>query len=65
MQDALREAVERTMQAGQHTADRFRQQIEASRPTTHDDLNALRKEVRALAKRLDKLEGKTAKKKSK
>lgn len=53
------------MHAGQQTADRFRQQLEGSRPATQDDLKAVRKELRALAKRLDTLEDRVAKKKSK
>ena len=65
VQDALRDAVERTVHAGQQTADRVRQQIEASRPATQDDLKAVRKELRAFAKRLDRLEDRVAKKKTK
>jgi polyhydroxyalkanoate synthesis regulator phasin len=65
VQDALREAVERTVQAGHQTAGRVRHQIEASRPATHEELDELKSDIRALAKRLDKLEQRVAKKKSK
>jgi polyhydroxyalkanoate synthesis regulator phasin len=65
VQDALRDAVERTVHAGQQTAGKVRQQLEASRPATHEELAALRKELRALAKRLDKLETRPSKKKAK
>jgi hypothetical protein len=68
----LRDAVERTMTVGQQTrsraqdavddlgkvAGRFRQQLEGRAPATHDDLAAIRAELRSLAKRVDKLEGK-------
>jgi hypothetical protein len=78
VQATLREAVERTVSAGQQTrsraqgavddvgkaAGRFRQQIEGRAPATHDDLVAIREELRDLARRIDKLEKKaTAKKK--
>jgi polyhydroxyalkanoate synthesis regulator phasin len=79
VQATLREAVERTVQAGQHTrsraqeavddlgkaAGRMRAQIEGRSPATHDDLGTIRDELRNLAKRIDKLEKKAAKKKSK
>jgi hypothetical protein len=69
-QDALREAVERTMQAGQQTreraqdavddlgkaAGRMRDQLEGSRPATADDLKEVRAELRAIGRRLDKIE---------
>jgi polyhydroxyalkanoate synthesis regulator phasin len=77
VQATLREAVDRTMSVGQQTrsraqdavddigkaAGRFRQQIEGRTPATHDDLDAIRAELRSLAKRIDKLEKKSAPKK--
>jgi polyhydroxyalkanoate synthesis regulator phasin len=71
-QDTLKEAVERTMQAGQvtrdraaaavediaHGAERVRDALEASRPATHEDLKALREELHAMERRLAKLEQK-------
>jgi hypothetical protein len=79
VQATLRDAVERTVQAGQQTrsraqeavddlgraAGRFRQQLEGRSPATHDDLKEIRSELRALARRIDKLEKKAPKKKSK
>jgi polyhydroxyalkanoate synthesis regulator phasin len=76
---ALRDAVERTVNAGQQTrsraqeavddlgkaAGRFRAQIEGRSPATQDDVNAIRDELRALARRIDKLEKKATKKKPK
>jgi len=72
VQATLRDAVDRTMTVGQQTrsraqeavddlgraAGRFRQQIEGRAPATHDDLTAIRAELRSLAKRVDNLEGK-------
>jgi chromosome segregation ATPase len=69
-QDALRDAVERTMQAGQQTrekaqdavdemgkaAGKVREQLEGSRPATADDLKELRRELRAIGRRLEKIE---------
>ena len=80
-QNRLKEAVERTVQAGQVTrgsmddlvqgtreraagavedlanrAERVRGAIEGSRPATHDDLAEVRKELRAIVRRLDKIE---------
>ena len=77
VQATLREAVERTVSAGQQTrsraqdavddlgkaAGRFRQQLEGRTPATHDDLAAIRTELRNLAKRIDKLEKKASPKK--
>jgi hypothetical protein len=79
VQASLRDAVERTVSASQQTrtraqtavddlgraAGRFRAQIEGRSPATHDDLNAIRDELRNLAKRIDKLEKKATKKKTK
>jgi polyhydroxyalkanoate synthesis regulator phasin len=79
VQATLREAVERTVSAGQQTrsraqeavddlgraAGRVRAQIEGRSPATHDDLKTIRDELRALAQRIDKLEKKAAKKKTK
>ena len=76
-QDRLKEAVERTVQAGEvtreraqvaveelaHRAERVRGAIEGSRPATRDDIDELRKELRAVARRLDKIEKQLAKKK--
>lgn len=72
VQATLREAVERTVSAGQQTrsraqeavddlgraAGRFRQQLEGRAPATQEDLAAIRSELRALARRIDKLESK-------
>ena len=74
-QDALREAVERTMQAGQQTRERaqdavddlgkaagsLRQSLEGNRPATADDLKELRRELRAIGRRLDNIEAKLPK----
>jgi polyhydroxyalkanoate synthesis regulator phasin len=79
VQATLRDAVERTVSAGQQTrsraqeavddlgraAGRVRAQIEGRSPATHDDLTAIRDELRALARRIEKLEKKAAKKKPK
>jgi HAMP domain-containing protein len=72
VQATLRDAVERTVSVGQQSraraqeavddlgkaAGRFRQQIEGRSPATHDELGAIRAELRRLAKRVEKLEGK-------
>jgi polyhydroxyalkanoate synthesis regulator phasin len=77
VQATLREAVDRTVSVGQQTrtraqeavddlgraAGRFRQQLEGRAPATHDDLAAIRAELRDLAKRIEKLEKKAATKK--
>jgi HAMP domain-containing protein len=77
IEQTLREAVDRTMSVGQQTrsraqdavddlgkaAGRFRQQIEGRAPATHDDLAAIRTELRDLAKRIEKLEKKASTKK--
>jgi len=74
VQATLRDAVERTVAASQQSrtraqaaadelgkaAGRFRQQIEGRTPATHDDLDAIRAELRKLARRIDKLEKKKA-----
>jgi hypothetical protein len=79
VQATLRDAVERTVTAGQQTrsraqeavddlgkaAGRFRQQLEGRSPATHDDLDAIRTELRRLAKRIEKLEKKKAPSKKK
>jgi polyhydroxyalkanoate synthesis regulator phasin len=79
VQATLREAVDRTVSVGQQTrsraqdavddlgkaAGRVRQQIEGRTPATHDDLGAIRAELRDLAARIDKLEKKAAPKKKK
>ena len=89
-QNRLKEAVERTVQAGQVTrgsmddlvqgtreraagavedlanrAERVRGAIEGSRPATHDDLAEVRKELRAIVRRLDKIEQRLPAKKKK
>ena len=75
-QDALREAVDRTVHASEMTrsraqgavdelgraAERLRRQFEGSRPATQDDVKAIRKELRAIAKRLDRIEERLPKK---
>ena len=80
-QNRLKDAVERTVQAGQVTrgsmdelvqvtreratsavedlaqrAERVRGAVESSRPATQSDLADLRKDVKAIVKRLDKIE---------
>jgi polyhydroxyalkanoate synthesis regulator phasin len=74
VQATLRDAVDRTMSVGQQTrsraqdavddlgkaAGRFRQQIEGRTPATHDELEAIRSELRSLSKRIEKLEKKKA-----
>jgi hypothetical protein len=79
VQATLRDAVERTMSVGQQTrsraaeavddlgkaAGRFRQQIEGRAPATHDDMLAIRAELRDLARRVEKLEKKKAPSKKK
>jgi hypothetical protein len=79
VQATLRDAVERTMSVGQQTrsraaeavddlgkaAGRFRQQIEGRAPATHDDMVAIRAELRDLARRVEKLEKKKAPSKKK
>ena len=80
-QERLKEAVERTVEAGQVTrgsmdelvqgtrdratsavedlaqrAERVRGAIEGSRPATRDDVDEVRKELRAIVRRLDKIE---------
>jgi hypothetical protein len=79
VQATLRDAVERTVSAGQQTrtraqdavddigkaAGRFRQQLEGRAPATQEDLLTIRAELRDLADRIDKLEKKAAPKKRK
>ena len=79
VQATLRDAVERTVSAGQQTrtraqdavddigkaAGRFRQQLEGRAPATQEDLLTIRAELRDLAERIDKLEKKVAPKKKK
>ena len=79
VQATLRDAVERTVSAGQQTrtraqdavddigkaAGRFRQQLEGRAPATQEDLFTIRAELRDLAERIDKLEKKAAPKKKK
>ena len=79
VQATLRDAVERTVSAGQQTrtraqdavddigkaAGRFRQQLEGRAPATQEDLLTIRAELRDLADRIDKLEKKAAPKKKK
>jgi hypothetical protein len=65
--DNLREAVERTVDATIGSADRgrsaargaledLRGAIEGRRPATSDDIKELQKELRAIGRRLDKIE---------
>ena len=75
-QDALREAVERTVQASEMTRTRaqgavdelgratakLRRQFEGSRPVTQDDLKGVQKELRSIARRLDRIEDRLSKK---
>ena len=71
MPDAVREAVERTIQAtvgsAQLTRERaqeavdeivrsMRGAIEERRPVTHEDIKALRTELRAISRRLEAIE---------
>ena len=69
-QDTLKEAVERTVQAGQVTrgsvdemVGRVRGALEAGRPATREDVDDVRKELRAIVRRLDKIEKQLGKKK--
>jgi hypothetical protein len=75
-QDALREAVERTVQASEMTRSRaqgavdevgratakLRRQLEGSRPASQEDLKALQKQLRSIERRLDKIEDRLPKK---
>jgi hypothetical protein len=65
--DNLREAVERTVDAtigsaergrsaAQGALDDLRGAIEGRRPASYDDIKELRKELRAIGRRLDKIE---------
>jgi len=79
VQATLRDAVDRTMSVGQQTrsraaeavddlgkaAGRVRQQIEGRAPATHDEMVAIRAELRDLARRIEKLEKKKATSKKK
>jgi polyhydroxyalkanoate synthesis regulator phasin len=80
--DAVRDAVERTIQAtvggaeqtrgraqdaledvvsgAENVRARVREAVEKGRPATSDDIRELRSEIRALSRRLDKLEKKPA-----
>jgi phage shock protein A len=72
VQQTLRAAVGRTVSVGEQTrsraqdavddlgkaAGRFRQQLEGRAPATHDELDAIRAELRSLTKRIEKLEKK-------
>src|SRR3954469_10275511 len=84
--DAVRDAVERTIQATLGSAQqtrgalddvvsgaeasaknvraRVREAVEKGRPATSDDIKDLRAEIRALSRRLDKLEKKPARSRS-
>ena len=84
--DAVRDAVERTIQATVGSAQqtrgaldevvsgaeasaknvraRVREAVEKTRPATSDDIKELRAEIRALSRRLDKLEKKPAPRRS-
>jgi polyhydroxyalkanoate synthesis regulator phasin len=84
--DAVRDAVERTVQAtlggaqqtrgaldevvsgaeasAKNVRARVREAVEKSRPATSDDIKELRTEIRALSRRLDKLEKKPARSRS-
>ena len=70
--DAVREAVERTIQAtvgqaeagAESVAARVREAFETGRPATMDDVGKLRREVQALSKRLDAIEKQLPKRKA-
>jgi polyhydroxyalkanoate synthesis regulator phasin len=84
--DAVRDAVERTVQAtlggaqqtrgaldevvsgaeasAKNVRARVREAVEKTRPATSDDIKELRTEIRALSRRLDKLEKKPARSRS-
>jgi hypothetical protein len=79
-QDALRDAVERTIHAGEATREQARTRaqgavdelgraaarlpklLEGGPPATQDDVKAIRKELRSIVKRLDKIEDRLSKK---
>ena len=77
--DNLREAVERTVEATLGSAERGRsaaqgalddlrrsmtEAIEGRRPATSDDIKAVRAELRAIGRRLDKIEERLPKKRT-
>ena len=57
-QEALDEVVSGAEQGAKTVRARVRKTVEATRPATADDIRALRREIRALAKRVEALEGK-------
>jgi hypothetical protein len=58
-QEALDEVVSGAEQSAKTVRARVRKTVEATRPATGDDIRALRREIRALAKRVDELEGRS------
>src|SRR3712207_4608293 len=57
-QDAIDEVVHGAEVSAKQVRARVREAVETTRPATGDDIRELRKEIRALAKRVDALEGK-------
>jgi len=70
--DNLREAVERTVDATLKGAEErltrgrrsMTEAIEGRRPATNDDIKELKKELRAIGRRLDKIEERLPKRRS-
>jgi phage shock protein A len=64
-QEALDDVVSGAEQSAKTVRARVRKTVEATRPATGEDIRALRREIRALAKRVDELEGKSSTAKAK
>ena len=69
--DNLRDAVERTVEATLGSAERLArgrrsmtEALEGRRPATHDDIKELQAELRAIGRRLDKIEEQLPKRRS-
>jgi polyhydroxyalkanoate synthesis regulator phasin len=57
-QEALDDVVSNAEAGAKNVRARVREAVDRTRPATSDDIKALRKEINALSRRLDKLEGK-------
>ena len=69
--DNLRDAVERTVEATLGSAERLArgrrsmtEALEGRRPATHDDIKELQAELRAIGRRLDRIEERLPKRRS-
>jgi hypothetical protein len=69
--DNLRDAVERTVEATLGSAERLArgrrsmaEALEGRRPATHDDIKELQAELRAIGRRLDRIEEQLPKRRS-